>query len=365
MIEWSTCQHRRRVLERNAMRTHGGESPLQDAINNALSGSLTTTPSKRKGGRGGNEGNEPTKTDEINLDSVEPLINRRKKLLHSKRFSFSKSKGPLGFTTDSISSDVDDEDDTIGNDHLQPTKDYLTGLKKTFDMNVDTTPNNYQVKQLYQKAKHADQSGDYESAKIYLLKLRKVTPRDTRVIRRLARLEMQEGKFHKAREILQSGLREMPKSSDILQGLGKLEVLCGNVQSARKHFRDAIALSPRFPNPYHALATLEHSHGHIRVATTILRRGLKHCPSNHRLYHALGDLYREAKMLDMAEKTYHKGLKCIVEGATQTGKNLEWGKSFLYTALGYVSYEKGDIDDCRKWLRKSIGGKNSMHSQGW
>ena len=362
LIEWTNSQHRRRVLERNAMRTQAaGESLIHNAINDALFNSVPVKTSKDTKGY---TNKESSRGGDVDFNCVEPLINRRKALLRSKRFSFSKSKGTLGFGTD-VGTDIDDEDETIGSDDLKPTKDYLTDLRKTFDKNVEKAPNNYQVKQLYQEAKHADQAGDFKSAKVYLQKLREVTPRDTRVIRRLARLEMQEGKVHIAREILQSGLRSMSNNGDILQGLGKLELACGNVNSARRHFKDAMAASPTFPNPYHALATLEHSLGNIRVSTTILRSGLKHCPSNHRLHHALGDLYREAKMLDMAEKTYHKGLKCIDAETEETGRNFEWSKSFLYTALSYVAYERDEIDESREWLRKSTSGNNRMHSQGW
>jgi hypothetical protein len=33
--------------------------------------------------------------------------------------------------------------------------------------------------------------------------------------------------------------------------------------------------------------------------------------------------------------------------------------------LSYVAYEKGDIDECRELLQKSVCEKNRMHSQGW
>ena len=236
-------------------------------------------------------------------DCVEPLINCRKALLRSKKFSFNnKSKGTLGFE---VGIETDDDDNAaFAHDYLMPTKAYLSDLRKAFDKNVDRVPNNFQVKQLYQRAKHADQAGDTKSTKAYLQELREVTPGDYRVIRRLACLEMQEGRVHKAGEILQVGLHEMPKNGDILQGLGQLELKTGNKNEARGYFKEAITASPAFPNPYHALATLEHSEGNIRVATTILRMELKHCPSIHRLHHALGDLYRESKMLDMAEKAY-------------------------------------------------------------
>ncbi len=416
LIEWTNSQHRRRVLERNAMRTQSGaESPLQGAINDALfrsSIAKSYTSTRRSGGvfkdsdagrnaaaassglmgsisrkdrtkEGKSQNDNHGRGEDFNM--VEPLINRRKALLRSNRLSFSKNKDQRKDSSTSntnsanvdhdhddtdMDADIDDEDESIDSDIvMKPSQDYLTDLRKTFYKNVETAPNNYQVKQLYQQAKRADQAGDLKSAKVYLEKLQQVTPTDTRVIRRLARLEMQGGNVHVAREILQNGLRSrtLPSRSrgDILQGLGKLELASGNLNSARKHFKDAIAAAPNFPNPYHALATLEHSLGNIRVATTILRSGLKHCPSNHRLHHALGDLYREAKMLDMAEKAYQKGLNCIDAEMNETGRNLQWSKSFSYTALSYLAYQRGEVDECREWLRKSVNGSNRMHAQGW
>jgi tetratricopeptide (TPR) repeat protein len=44
---------------------------------------------------------------------------------------------------------------------------------------------------------------------------------------------------------------------------------------------------------------------------------------------------------------------------------LTWSKSFFYTGLSYISYEVGNKFECKQWLRKSVEGKNKMHSQGW
>jgi len=383
LLEWTNNQHRRRVLERNAMHTStstggGIGDPLQDAINNAVFRSRSQfldNMSASKFTSAQTQTQTQTPECSINMDGtidcVEPLINRRKALLRAKKFSFSKTKRSLGFDIDEeydADTDVSLSMSSSPMDmELPPTSQFLSDLKRTFDKDVTTRKNNYQVKELYQDAKHADQAGDYEAAKFYLNQLRVVTPEDTRVIRRLARLEVQEGNVHKAREILKSGLRSMPQDANLLQGLGQWEVKFGNTQNARNFFHDAIKASPRFANPYHALGTLEHSVGNIKVATTVLRLGLKNCPSNHRLHHALGDLYREAKMLDMAEKAYNKGLKCIQAEAESTGRSTHhWGQSFFYSAMSYLAYDRGSIDESKTWLRKSVDlVGNRMHSQGW
>lgn len=342
LIEWTNNQQRQ-ALERNAMNT--SHHILTDVVQQSH---YTEAPT-------------PAKSPE---DVIEPLINRRKELLRSKKFSFSKSKSSLGFDVDEI-----DEDEVDLTQSLNMSSNYLSELTKTFEKKdvKHSTPNNYELKQWYQNAKYADQDGDLVKARYYLEKLMEVTPNDTRVIRRMSRLEASQGNTSEAKQILREALhrnKSQRSKGDLLQGLAKLEAEQGNRQKARLLYKEAIEVAPDFPNPYHALATLEHSEGNIRVATTILRAGLKHCPTNHRLYHALGDLYREAKMLDMAEKAYNKGLKCIDAEAEESGRLFDWGKSFLYTALSHVSYDKGDISECRNWLRQSVK-MATMHSQGW
>ncbi len=264
--------------------------------------------------------------------------------------------------------DYDDLDEFISSAY---TEDYLSDLTKTFHESKsvqetkDAALNNYQLKELYLQAKYADQRGDVTTARDILQRLWQVTPNDSRVMRRLARLYSQENNFHQAREILQTGLQKSPNDVYLLQGLGQLERNCGNLMKARDYFKQAIQSSPDVPNPYHALGTLEHSQGNIRAATTVLRMGLKHCPSNHRLHHALGDLYREAKMLNMAEKAYLKGLKCLDMETERSEKRMDWSRSFFYSAMSYLSYDLGDKGNCRNWLQKSIAGTNKLHSQGW
>ena len=438
LLEWTHNQHKRRVLERNAYRSSSSQ-PLHDAIDQAIhsndsfdsfstssfdafsaasasaSFSSTSTPrtttTKRRYDRNGNAGQEPEQQNkggteesiingnegEDSVDTIEPLINRRKALLRSKHFSFSKNKkGVLGFdiNTNNVDSTTEEDEEDYDYDYddvdnflsTPPTEDYLNDLTKTFheSKSVVVLPedssdvsrsgllddvdamNNYQLKELYLEAKRADQSGNIQKAKVLLQKLHSFTPKDTRVIRRLARLEIQENNYDKGRKILQDGLRILPNDSYILQGLGQLERSCGNLNKAREYFKEAIQRSPSIPNPYHALGTLEHSQGNIRAATTVLRMGLKQCPSNHRLHHALGDLYREAKMLDMAEKAYLRGLKCLDVESSSSGRALNWSRSFFYTAMSYLSYDRGDVDICKMWLKKSTDHvHNKMHSQGW
>ncbi len=452
LIQWTQNQHKRRVLERNALRTSSSQ-PLHDTIEyqkllqyqqekqefndidsidnfsflsssfdafsaaSAVAASISSSSSSKIKHDHSKQQQVLCDQEGINnnddIDTIEPLINKRKALLRSKQFSFSKNKrGVLGFDIDNYNQkssnqdneendfennyeydddydhDYDDDDEEEENDVFfssttPPTQDYLNGLTKTFhqsknvedqqqqhpeiisELNVHVM-NNYQLKELYLEAKHADQNGDIQLSKAFLNKLYQVTPHDTRVIRRLARLEIQDKNYDKGREILQTGLRVLPDDVHLLHGLGQLERSCGNWDKAREFFKEAIQACPTIPNPYHALGTLEHSQGNIRAATTVLRMGLKLCPSNHRLHHALGDLYREAKMLDMAEKAYLRGLKCLDAESATDGKQLNWSRSFFYTGMSYLSYDRGDLKTCRRWLRKGIDhAHNKMHSQGW
>lgn len=377
MLQWTNEQHTRRVMVRNALYgnhlDNNSASIRMDPMASSISSQNIITSASS------NIGTTPITSSSdgvVPSDTIEPLINRRKALLRSKLFSFSKSKQhrkpivPQNPEEDDEDDDDDDDEYDESDDsmtlNVASTQDFRSNLQKTFDQKtLESTPNNYQLKTLYLDAKHADQSGNIPLAKRNLYKLLHVTPRDTRVMRRLARLEMEEGNMHIAREIIQSGLRLMPHHADLLHGLAQLELKCGNVDNARLLYKKSLKSNPKFANPYHALATLEHSQGNIRAATTVLRAGLSQCPSNHRLHHALGDLYREAKMLDMADKEYRKGIKCLEAEEESTGKDLSWSKSFLYTGLSYISYEVGNKFECKQWLRKSVEGTNQMHSQGW
>lgn len=371
---WTKEQHKRRVLERNGILQNDSDQ-IDDAIG---------------------------VIDDDNLDGIEPLINRRKSLLRSKKPAPELEKGTLGFDLGLTRTKFDSNDkpeylssvaeqssaarnrikksksissslrrnQELSHDFVdyitEPTEEYLSGLNKAFYETQPSTANNFKVKQLYLQAKHADQSGDLERAKHLLNQLLQYTPNDSRVLRRLSRLCYEEGRVDEARNVLLSGLKSNPKDGHLLHGLGNIELNSGNLDSARKNYKEAIRATPKFPNPYHALGTLEHSLGKVRVATTVLRMGLKHCPTNHRLHHALGDLYRDAKMYDLAEKCYLTGLDCLDAESKYTGKELSWSKSFFYTALSYVSYEKHEKMECRKWLMRSIGNAdNKMHSQGW
>jgi tetratricopeptide (TPR) repeat protein len=69
----------------------------------------------------------------------------------------------------------------------------------------------------------------------------------------------------------------------------------------------------------------------------------------------LGDLYREAKVLDMAEKSYRRAL--------QYGPPVS--HCFAYSALASIAYENGNLEQCRHWLRKSVSMNQGRHAQGW
>jgi tetratricopeptide (TPR) repeat protein len=208
------------------------------------------------------------------------------------------------------------------------------------------------LSKLYAQAKVADQRGDIPLAKTLLTQLVEEDPDDARLYRRLARLEKDQGNVAAATSVLQQGLRRLPKNAWLWHGLGQI---APNDRNRKQCYHRAIQLEPTFAFPYHALGTLEHTQGRIASAMKILKTGVYHCPTNHRLHHALGDLYRDAKMLEMAERSYKKAL--------QHGPAVSHG--FCYTALAYVAYEQGNVDKCRSWLLKAIALNNGRHANGW
>lgn len=230
-------------------------------------------------------------------------------------------------------------------------ENYLAVLNKVFEK--PSSVSNRDVKQMYAAAKKADQMGDRKLSKRILQELLRATPHDARIYRRLARLEKEEGSHAKARAVLQEGLDLHPKNAFLWHGLGQLEK--GNEAEQKRCFSKAIEVDPLLPHSYHALGTLEHLQGRVANAMKTLKKGIEHCRTNHRLHHALGDLYRDAKMLDMAESSYKRALKY--------GPYVSHG--FAYTALAYTAYERGEVEQCRRWLYKAVRQHNGRHANAW
>jgi tetratricopeptide (TPR) repeat protein len=228
--------------------------------------------------------------------------------------------------------------------------DYRHLLSKVFDK-PSARYSNRDVKQMYAASKHADQAGDRELSKRILEELKIATPNDARVFRRLARMENEEGNVVAAKAILKEGLKLHPDNAYLWHGLAQLET--GSTQ--REMYGRAIAADPSLPHPHHALGTLEHTMGRVANAMKILKRGLEYCPTNHRLHHALGDVYRDAKMLNLAERSYEK--------AVQHGPHVSHG--FAYTALAYVAYEQGQVDRARRWLQRAVNVNRGRQANAW
>lgn len=278
---------------------------------------------------------------------VDTLTSRRKAINEQS------SRGTLGLVDESyFDEDTDPSEDDNPTDNIEINGESRAQLDRSF--NTPTRLNNLDIRELYMQAKFADQNGERSKSKSLLHQLRGASPNDMRVVRRLARMEMEDGNLALCRELLQTGLRKFPNNAHLIHGLGQLERTCGNKSAACEYFQSAIEKNPAFPNPYHALGTLEHSSGNVKKALAVLQKGIEHCPTNHRLHHALGDVYADAQMLDMAENAYLAALRHVER---------EWGKSFVYRSLSYVAYAKHDIEKCRSLLVQSLD-VNDMHAQG-
>lgn len=233
-----------------------------------------------------------------------------------------------------------------------PRQEYLSVLTRVFEK-PSSPYSNREVKQMYAASKQADQVGDRDLAKRLLQELVVATPHDARLYRRLARMYKEEGNVSAARAILQQGIRDHhAKNGYLWHGLGSMAT---SDADAKHYWQKAIEVDPALPHPYHSLGTLEHKEGRIANAMKTLQKGVAYCPTSHRLHHALGELYRDAKMLDMAAKSYHR--------AIQHGPPVSHG--FAFTGLAYVAYEQDDIHGARRWLRKAIVLNKGRHVNSW
>ncbi len=238
--------------------------------------------------------------------------------------------------------------------HSELPSDLRKVIQKMFDQ-PSSVYSNWEVRQMYAAAKQADQMGDRALSKRILYELKVATPHDARIYRRIARMELEDSQVAVARSVLQEGIALHPENAYLWHGLGQLEGILGNVTSQRWHLEKAIAVDPYVPNSYHALGIFDHTSGRVANAMKVFQKGIQYCPTNHRLHHALGDLYRDAKMLPLARLSYQK--------AIQHGPPVSHG--FAYTALSYVAYEEGNMDQCRHYLRKAVHLNNGRHANGW
>eukprot|EP00980_Cylindrotheca_fusiformis_P003655 scaffold818_cov136-Cylindrotheca_fusiformis.AAC.21 len=239
---------------------------------------------------------------------------------------------------------------------VQTQKEYLQELSKVLEAPSSPYSSNVKSKELYVASKKADQMGDRKTAIHLLHTLLEVTPSDGRVYRRLSRMYCEQGNVDQARSIMHKGIRRQPDNPWLWHGLAKLEhTHGGSKDKVRRLYQRAIQVDPAFAHSYHALGTFEHTEGNIAEAMKILKKGIEFCPTNHRLHHALGDLYRGAKLLEDAERSYRRSL--------EHGTPVNY--CFAYSALACVAYERDQIANARKWLRRSIQLNNGRHARGW
>ena len=176
LMSWTTEQHQRRVANRRS----GLPSGIRSRI---ATGGSSTASSNTKSHRTPLDDmidyaleEPPSRTTSIPAtpsgDDMETLFNRRKALREAKDGTGLKSDG-----------DEDDKDNDIESSAATdsiPTEEYLSQLAETFNFRTAKF-SNFEVKEMYQKAKHADQAGDRRLAKKILVELLEATPKDSRI----------------------------------------------------------------------------------------------------------------------------------------------------------------------------------------
>ncbi|GKY90427.1 hypothetical protein MPSEU_000016500 [Mayamaea pseudoterrestris] len=249
---------------------------------------------------------------------------------------------------------------TIQHEKLHGKSTQLKGLTETQNVGDMGSPHSStihptRINDLYYMARKADKRGDVKLTKRILYQLLKLTPKDARLYRRLARLEADQGNVSMARKILQKGLYLQPKDPYLLHGMATLAT---GTETAKDYYQQSIACDPSIPHAHHALGVLLHSQGQIASAMRVLNVGLQKVPPRaaHRLHHALGDVYRDAKLWDMAATCYHRAIQLSPH---------ESSLGFAYTNLAFVKYEQGGTEECRQWLVKAVSSYNGRNANAW
>jgi tetratricopeptide (TPR) repeat protein len=93
-------------------------------------------------------------------------------------------------------------------------------------------------------AQLAIDSGDWEKARVALVRLAAETPRSAEVFHRLGRVYDAEGLLHEAEKAYRHALELDPDYADALIGLGHVEAIRGRTTAALKHIEAAVELDP-------------------------------------------------------------------------------------------------------------------------
>ncbi len=154
------------------------------------------------------------------------------------------------------------------------------GLRYGFDHGAPNPEQTARNQEFSEHAQEAIDRGDYERARLELLRLATETPTSAEAQQRLGMVLQHEGRLAEAEACFRAALQRDPDYVEALIGLGQVEAQRGEVALALKHIEAGIEIDPHRPKAHFSLGLLLESQGKTDEALAEYFRALELEPNN-------------------------------------------------------------------------------------
>jgi tetratricopeptide (TPR) repeat protein len=161
----------------------------------------------------------------------------------------------------------------------------------------------------YAKARLLAAKGDFEQARVLLLKANDGRPNQPDVLRTLLGVENRLGSVDSALERIRAAVAAEPDVARLHVLNGLVRVRGGDAVGAESEFRRAIELDPDDLWGYEQLAFLYQRTGKVDKMIATYQEASAARPDNARLHHLLGVLYEMSGDTDQAISSYQKAIE--------------------------------------------------------
>ena len=165
-------------------------------------------------------------------------------------------------------------------------------------------------------AQEAIDRGDYEQARLELLRLTTQVPASAEAQQRLGMVLQLEGRLPEAEACFRAALQRDPDYVEALIGLGQVEALRGDHTSALKHLETAIEIDPHRPRAHSCLGHLLEAQGTTDEALAEYFRTTELEPNNAEVGLAIANIQLAHRQPDQALSR----LDQVVELAPENGE---------------------------------------------
>jgi len=190
------------------------------------------------------------------------------------------------------------------------------GLRHGFDHGDATPEEAARNQQTSEHAQEAIDRGDYEQARLELLRLTTQAPASAEAQQRLGVVLQLEGRLPEAESCFRAALQRDPDYVDALIGLGQVEALRGDDAAALKHLETAIEIDPHRPKAHSCLGQLLEAHGKTDDALAEYFRTTELEPNNAEVGLAIANIQLARRQPDQALSR----LDQVVELAPENGE---------------------------------------------